>query len=63
MRKFGRDKFQNCLRIFSMSGDWNLVKTLFENVRIISRRGNWNLVKTIFENVLEYFQGEAIGVW
>ena len=32
-------------------------------LRIFSRRGNWNLVKTLLKIVLEYFQGEAIGIW
>ena len=47
-----------------MRGDWILVKTFFENVfRLFSRRGNWNLVKTLPKYILEYFQGEAIGIW
>ena len=32
-------------------------------LRIFSGRGNWNLVKTLLKNVLEYFRGEAIGIW
>ena len=32
-------------------------------LRIFSRRGNWNFVKTLLKYVLEYFQGEAIGIW
>ena len=32
-------------------------------LRIFSRRSNWNFVKTLLKNVLEYFQGEAIGIW
>ena len=31
-------------------------------LRIFSRRDNWNLVKTLLKNVLEFFQGEAIGI-
>ena len=30
--EFRKDITENCLRIFSMTGDWNLVKTLFKNV-------------------------------
>ena len=26
-------------------------------------RSDWNLAKTKFEIVIEYFQGEAIGIW
>ena len=40
-----------------MRGNWNLAKTLFENVLdFFSMRRNWILAKTIFETVLEYFR-------
>ena len=31
--------------------------------KIISTRCNWNLARTIFEISLEYFRGDAIGIW
>ena len=30
--EFRKDITEKCLRIISMRGDWNLVKTLFKNV-------------------------------
>ena len=30
--EFGKDITEKCLTIFSMRGDWNLLKTLFKNV-------------------------------
>ena len=30
--EFGKDITEKFLRIFSMRGDWNLLKTLFKNV-------------------------------
>ena len=35
---------------------WNCLK-------IFSTRYNWNLDRTIFGISLEYFRGDAIGIW
>ena len=35
---------------------WNCLK-------MFSTRCNWNLARTIFGIYLEYFRGDAIGIW
>ena len=35
---------------------WNCLK-------IVSTRCNWNLARKIFGISLEYFRGDAIGIW
>ena len=52
--EYGKDTIWNCLRIFSMECDWNLVKTQFG---IVSEffQCDWNLAKTQFGSVSNIF--------
>ena len=56
MRKFGKDKFWNCLRIFRRGDDEIWHRQVLKMSQNISKRRWGNSAKTSFEIVLEYFE-------